>query len=844
MRNQPAKHTLTSEQQTAFDEIKKIIDTDKPVAATLSGVAGVGKTVLLRHLVRRLGPTFSQTVLMAPTHKAAEVLGRKTNMSVSTIHSTLGMHPKPDGDGGYKFVQNDHGMKNFFRNSLLAVDEASMVPQELYDKLMQVLQKFNLSVIFCGDPEQLPPVNENPSPALEHDGYKLETIVRQEKDNPIIQTSMEVRRAEDAKNYNFTTEVNGEQGVEVVSSKKDLVYQALQAFDTEKYRKQGDHARILAYRNAEVEKYNKVCRSMLYEDTEEQFIEGEWLVAKDPWYGNEEKRNYPVVQNSEEFVVQRKKPASYWGFDTWVLEISPSPDSEKVKHIEVLNRDELDRYEKKMDELAEKARKTKDWGEYYAYKEDFAHVDYSYSCTTHRCLPKTAEILTESGLQPILEVNEEDKVWTKENRYKTVSNKVKTGKKKICEINTHTGTELNCSSNHKILTQRGWTKAKNLDETDKIAFTRPKEIKAESDDFGYLLGFLVGDGCYSYEENRVDITMAKDSPLKDELKSLLEKYGRNVYENPKRNCNSLTIWTQDKEFRNLLKNRGMERVTVRDKKVPELYSEEEIVGFLQGIFDADGHASKNRRSIRLVSVSRRLIGQVKALLHRIGIVGYIRKRESETYLKNKAYVLTVTGTSYDKFVETVSFRYPKKKFRAEAKMNNRMVYGKTENDFVPQGEMVRSKLLSKIPTYSYGETKRYDWNANKKVRYDLLESKKNNKTGGLTWRHLETALNHFKEENIEIPSEVKSISSNKFFYDEIDSIQKTENKVEMVDIEVEDDHSFAYEGAIVHNSQGSTFEKTFVDIEDINACLNPSEIQRLKYVAVTRASKRLVVFDS
>jgi len=51
-------------------------------------------------------------------------------------------------------------------------------------------------------------------------------------------------------------------------------------------------------------------------------------------------------------------------------------------------------------------------------------------------------------------------------------------------------------------------------------------------------------------------------------------------------------------------------------------------------------------------------------------------------------------------------------------------------------------------------------------------------------------------------------------------------------------------GQTAHRSQGSTFEKTFVDIEDINACPNPSEIQRLKYVAVTRASERLVVFDS
>lgn len=391
MRNQPARHTLTSEQQAAFDEIKKIIDTGKPVAATLSGYAGAGKTVTLRHLVRRLGPTFSQTVLMAPTHKAAEVLGRKTDMVVSTVHSVLGLRPVPDKKGGYNFIQSNEGMKSFAHNSLLAVDEASMVPQELYDKLMEVQQQFNLSIIFCGDPAQLPPVNENPSPALEHDGYKLETIVRQEKDNPIIQTSMEVRESEDAKSYDFTTNINGEKGVEVVSNKKDFVYRALQSFDTDEYRKQGDHARILAYRNEEVEKYNKLCRSMLYGDTGEQFIEGEWLVATDPWYGSKGKKDRPVVQNSEEFVVEGKEASRLYEFDTWNLEISPSPKSSEIRHIEVLNRNELDRYETRMNELAEKAKKTDDWGKYYAYKEHFAHVDYSYSTTVHRSQGSTFE---------------------------------------------------------------------------------------------------------------------------------------------------------------------------------------------------------------------------------------------------------------------------------------------------------------------------------------------------------------------------------------------------------------------------------------------------------------------
>lgn len=389
MRNRPNTHSLTSEQQIAFDRIQDIVNTDDAAVATLSGYAGVGKTVLLRHLVRELGPEFSETVLMAPTHKAAEVLGRKTNMEVSTVHSVLGLRPEKDGEGGYNFVQNYEGMRNFTWNSLLAVDEASMIPQELYDILMDVQQQFNLSIIFCGDPAQLPPVNENPSPALEHDGYKLEKIVRQEKDNPIIQTSMDVRESDEPKHFRFETKLNGEQGVEVVDDREELIMKAYEAFDTEEYRKQGDHARILAYRNDVVETYNSICRDLLYGDSGEQFIEGEWLVATDPWYGSQGQREAPVIQNSEEFVVKGKEPSNLYEFDTWVLEIAPDPESDMIRHIEVLNRDEIGRYEARLEELAEQAKSNGNWDKYYDYKEHFAHVDYSYAMTTHKAQGST-----------------------------------------------------------------------------------------------------------------------------------------------------------------------------------------------------------------------------------------------------------------------------------------------------------------------------------------------------------------------------------------------------------------------------------------------------------------------
>lgn len=46
----------------------------------------------------------------------------------------------------------------------------------------------------------------------------------------------------------------------------------------------------------------------------------------------------------------------------------------------------------------------------------------------------------------------------------------------------------------------------------------------------------------------------------------------------------------------------------------------------------------------------------------------------------------------------------------------------------------------------------------------------------------------------------------------------------------------------VHKAQGSTYETVFVDLEDIGQCQDPDDAARLLYVAVSRASKEVVLY--
>lgn len=46
----------------------------------------------------------------------------------------------------------------------------------------------------------------------------------------------------------------------------------------------------------------------------------------------------------------------------------------------------------------------------------------------------------------------------------------------------------------------------------------------------------------------------------------------------------------------------------------------------------------------------------------------------------------------------------------------------------------------------------------------------------------------------------------------------------------------------VHKSQGSTYETAFIDLSDIGKCHIPSDVARMVYVAITRASKQVVLY--
>lgn len=112
--------------------------------SVITGGPGTGKTTIVKAIVRAAEMT-NKVVLAAPTGKASRRMSELTDgHEATTIHRML-------------MDFTIHGLQDA-KKPFFVIDEASMLDIDLASKLLSAVYRFDGSVVFIGDIDQLPPI--------------------------------------------------------------------------------------------------------------------------------------------------------------------------------------------------------------------------------------------------------------------------------------------------------------------------------------------------------------------------------------------------------------------------------------------------------------------------------------------------------------------------------------------------------------------------------------------------------------------------------------------------------------------------------------------------------------
>ena len=173
----------------------------------LTGGPGTGKTTTLAGILALYDELQMDTLLTAPTGRAAKRISELTGRPAATIHRLLEAQIQPDtGKMAFTHDENDP-----LRCDAVIVDEASMVDLLLMHSLLRALPH-NCTLILVGDPDQLPSVGAgNVFSDLIRSGavetVRLTEVFRQARQSLIVMNAHAVNRGElpvlDARDRDF-----------------------------------------------------------------------------------------------------------------------------------------------------------------------------------------------------------------------------------------------------------------------------------------------------------------------------------------------------------------------------------------------------------------------------------------------------------------------------------------------------------------------------------------------------------------------------------------------------------------------------------------------------------------
>lgn len=292
---------LTRSQLSAIEAFKEFLEGDEQVFI-LKGAAGTGKTTLVEEFLKILKAQRRECALMAPTGRAAYIIGNKTGNPAYTIHRSIYGLTKLQSASQNKEDEDDRGLhlrfglkvNNDTLKAVYIVDESSMISDSYSENeafsfgsgcLLTDLFEFvrGRKIVFVGDYAQLPPIGMNFSPALDKEyiedkfsckvsEFMLREVMRHSNGSVMLSNASKIRDDIERKTF---IEFKLDNGDDVKAEDVDLLAPYYELSKD----KPSVKAAVIAYSNKQALDYNLAIRKHYYGDGTPRLKTGDLLMV-------------------------------------------------------------------------------------------------------------------------------------------------------------------------------------------------------------------------------------------------------------------------------------------------------------------------------------------------------------------------------------------------------------------------------------------------------------------------------------------------------------------------------------------------------------------------------------
>ena len=282
--------TFQGDQLEAMQHLMMHLNNTKQQKFLLIGSAGVGKTYLLCLFLKRFNQT-RDFVIVSPTNKALSVLKKKVyetnartgNVKFLTLAKLLNLEVDYGKDGKKRFI-NKSGFKmptfdDSEKDTVIVVDEVSMIGEQQVVDLDTFLDKFKCKSIYSGDACQLPPVNEKQSIIFEEQNkFMMSKIIRT--------SNMELAKIYQLFRDNVLLDKPLHISSDYFTRSNKVFISKLKAYLRQADKKNADFV-VISYSNRQTLQYNQLCKKILFPNEKRKFFPGLRMCFNDfmlyPW---------------------------------------------------------------------------------------------------------------------------------------------------------------------------------------------------------------------------------------------------------------------------------------------------------------------------------------------------------------------------------------------------------------------------------------------------------------------------------------------------------------------------------------------------------------------------------